>query len=266
MSASRRLTPRLIFQVDLENKWNREIIVLVITGEMYLKKNGGFYGLATLNPFLTETSIELGRRSSFSLELDLNFRQLEIIEKERRGGDVHFRLRLKLLWMERKRTSDRFIRDSSVVVIMPRWGQELRIPQSEWVKMLGEIGYERLRVIELPIPEPPKGTVIDSSLQHIEEALRSYNEGDYDDVLGNCRKAIYEVEKAKLDLAKVLDSNSKAEKMDGIQRRLKDFLSLGPHAETRDYINRRDAEAALYFTTSLIRYLAKQLMKASKEG
>lgn len=258
------LTSQIRLQIELENVWDRRVSVLVMNGKMRLIKEGRILGFATLNPLITSAQIAAGDRHKFSMALDLTFRQIEMIEETRKGGDVLFQLNLGILYLEREKPTDRLIRSEIVRVTMPRTGTELKIFQSEWLKMLEEIGYERLRVIELPIPETPKGTFIDSSIQFVEEALKNYNEGDYDAVLSDCRRAIEVVEKADIDYVKVLDSSSKAEKIEGIQKRLKDFLSLGPHAESRDYINRRDAEVALYFTTSIIRYLAKQLLKTGK--
>ncbi len=165
--------------------------------------------------------------------------------REREGGDVHFILNVRVLstFIQRpQRPISRYER--SILSLRNHLGQEdLSIPQSEWVKMLDEMGYERLRVMEIPIPEPATGTIIDSSLQHVENALKSFNEGDYDDVLVNCRMALEELERADLDLVSLLASESKKEKIDAIEKKVKDFLSLGPHPGVK--IDRRDAELAL---------------------
>jgi len=262
-SDSNRLTPRLIFHVNIENERSENLTILAITGEMFLKKGDRYLGLASLNTLFASDTIKPEGRCRFDLEVNLDFRQIEIIEEERKGDDVHFKLTLKVLYslVERRQQLIPRFRTGIVVLSMPTGEMDLTIPQSEWVKMLEEIGYGRLRVIELPVPQPPEGTAIDSSLSYLHEALRSFNEGDYDDVLSNCRQAIEVVKQADLNLEVLLGSESKAEKILGIERKLNDFLNLGPHAGTR--LDRGDAELALYATVSMIRYLAKRLEKKS---
>jgi hypothetical protein len=66
-------------------------------------------------------------------------------------------------------------------------------------------------------------------------------------------------------LTTVIKSGSKAEKNEATQKKMKDFLNLVPQAPSMDYINRQDAEAALHFTTTIIWYIAKELIKNQSE-
>jgi len=208
--------------------------------------------------------LEPRSRSNFTLQLDLSPYQIEIIEEKRRGGDLYLRLGLKILSASIREEGlfDGFS-DETVYVRMPPWGEDLKIPQSEWVSMLGEMSYRRFRVFEIPIPEPPKETPIESSLKYVKEAIKSFNTGDYDDVLGNCRNAIEEFEKADLNFQEILKSESKAEKFNGIIRKVKDYSNLGVHPGVK--INRKDAEMILHFTLSTIRFLGEALQVNEKE-
>lgn len=255
-----RLTPRLVFQVDLESNIDAPVTVHAITGEMSLLRENRYEGLASLNTLLTQNPIKPRSRSRFELELDLSFRQIEIIEERRNGQDVEFRLILKVLFSIMRGKPNQVslsLERDSITLSSPLLGDRLMIPQSEWLKMLQTMRYTRLRVIELPIPRPPKGTLIDSSVGYVEEALRSFNEGNYDDVLTNCRKAFEELDRAKINLETILESESKTEKVEEMKKKVKDFLNLGPHAGVA--LDRKDAELALYSTVTMIRYLAKQL-------
>jgi len=62
-----------------------------------------------------------------------------------------------------------------------------------------------------------------------------------------------------MSLSSLLEYESKADKIDGIMKRVKDYLSLGPHTGVK--IDRKDAEVALYPTVAIIRYLAKRLQR-----
>jgi hypothetical protein len=265
MSETNRVVPRIDFEIRFENTWDRPVSILIITGDMFLQKSGVSHGFGSLNPLIASAQIIPQQKTNFMLCIDLDNHQLEAVENMRNGGDVLFLLSLHVFYVEGPRqgvttlTYESF-KERDINVVMPRWGSQLRIPQSEWVKMLDEMGFQRLKVFELPIQEPPQGTAIDTSFQHLKEALKSFNDGDYDDVLVNCRKAVEEIEN-KIDFAKLLGSESKSEKVEGIEKKVKDFLSLGPHPGVS--IDRRDAEMALSVTTSFVRYVARQLSHPS---
>jgi len=260
----RRLTPRLDIDLEYENDSKLPIDIFTITGDVLLQMNGNYKGLATLSPYIERIGIPVHRRKGVTLHLDLNHHLINIVEETRKGRDVKLILDTRVLYTHKKEDGTKELCYQSVRVKsagVPPIEYELEIPQSKWVNMLQNMGYARFRVIELPIPEPPKGTAIDKSLKHLREALKSFNEGDYDDVLGNCRKAIEEIERrlTKPKLEGILGSDSKAKKISHIQAKIKDFTNLGTHVGTK--IDQRDAEMALHHTTSLIRYLARNLTK-----
>lgn len=255
-----RLTPRLKLMVEYQNDSPLQIRILTITGDVLLGENGSYRGFAPILPCLGIISISPQRRNRATLCLDLNYHMINIVEELRRGGDVKFILDTQVLYSQKEDGTEE-VRQTNVRINSARGEEMLEIPQSKWVKFLQDMGYARFIVIELPIPEPPKGTAINKSLSHLREALKSFHEGDYDDVLVNCRKAIEQAHKklTKQKLEGILQSPSKAEKIGSIQAKIKDFTSLGPHVDTK--VDQRDAEMALHCTMSLIRYLARNLMK-----
>jgi len=261
------LTPCLLFKIELAKREPYEMRVLAISGSIHLKTSKGFVPFGSLNPLLRLGFLYVDRpRSTFDLTFDLDNHKLEIIEEERRGGDLWLHMRVHVLYFDVKpQPFDKILHGEDITIITADGSSELQVPQSEWVKMLEQMGYRRFRMMEIPIPKPPEGTVIDYALKHLDEAKKSFDEGDYDDVLSNCRKAVEEIEKAisegRINLNVVLDqSESKAEKVEGIEKKVKDFLNLGAHA-IEAKIDRRDAEMALSFTISLMRYIAKKLIK-----
>jgi len=261
------LTPCLLFRIELEKREPYEMRVLSISGSIHLKTSKGFVPFGSLNPLLRLGFLYVDiPRSTFDLTFDLDNHKLEIIEEERRGGDLWLNMKAHVLYFDVKpQPFDKILHGEDITITTANGSSDLQVPQSEWVKMLAQLGYRRFRMMEIPIPKPPGGTVIDSALNHLDEAKKSFDEGDYDDVLSNCRKAVEEIEKAisegRINLNVVLDqSESKAEKVEGIEKKVKDFLNLGAHA-TEAKIDRRDAEMALSFTISLTRYIAKKLIK-----
>lgn len=265
-STPHSLIPCLNFYIGLESDEN--VMVLEVGGEVRIRKNGAYLILGSLNPLITKTHLMTGRRINFNVSFPLDYRRLEVIEEQRKGGDVWLVIDCHVLYLRMKpvRVLHEAFRHERVQIAQPATGgNNLKVPQSEWLKMLQEMGYERFRILEIPIPEPPTGTVIKAALRHIEAARKSFDEGDYDDVLVDCRKALEVIKKAisknEIKLDAVLDSSeSKTEKVKRLQAGLRDFLSLGPH-ELGAKIDRRDAEMALHFTISYVRYLTKKLTK-----
>lgn len=258
----KRLLPRLNFHIDIKNDSNQKYNIQFLTGEVTLYKNDSAVGFATLNPLISGYWFNPRSTITVVMNLDLTHRQIEVIEELRKENDVFFGLNLRFLFERTRAPSQtRGSENVSLDITVRRAGNgnKLMISQSEWVKMLNEMGYERLRVIELPIPELPHGTIINTSVEFVEEALKKFNEGYYSDVLTDCRKAIENLKKVDIDLVTTLGSKSKANKITDIQNKLHQFLHLGPHEESKDYIDRRDAELALHITTSIIRYFVKQL-------
>ena len=260
-----RLTPRLVFKVEYENGLASPISICAITGDVLLKENGSYGGLATLSPCVTMISILPKGRSEATLYLDLDHHKINIVEELRKGGDFIFKLDTHVLYSKEEEDGRQRFSYGLIRVQSSSHKEDLEIPQSKWVRMLEDMGYARFRVIELPIPEPPKGTSIDKSIGYLKEALRSFHEGDYDDVLSNCRKAINQAEKIlnKEELGRILKSSSKTEKVSGIRAKIKDFTQLGPHISIDTKVDQRDAELALHCTTSLMRYLARNLIKGN---
>lgn len=73
----------------------------------------------------------------------------------------------------------------------------------------------------------------------------------------SCRKALEALERVltenTVDLKKQFGSESKAGYVDGIRKRLKEFLNMGAHSGST--ITRRDADFALLQTKSLLAYV-----------
>lgn len=260
-----RLTSRLMFSVEYENDSDRWIDIFAITGDLRLVYDGQYGGWATLSPFIGKIGIEPNRRNGATLHLDLTHHTIAVAEEIRKGGDVRLILETQVLYSRKRKDGREELTHTNVTIKSPAppHSDHIEIPQSKWVKMLDEMGYARFKVIELPIPEPPKGTDIDKSLKHLEKGLKSFYEGDYDVVLGNCRKAIEQLSRklSEEKLAGLLESESKAEKIWSIRAKLKDFTNLGAHAGTK--VDQRDAEIALHCTMSLIRYMARNLAKTT---
>lgn len=255
--------PRLSFRIELENDEDKHVAIFDISGRVWLHGRGD---LGNLTPRHLGNQIGIGSKCEADLDLDLDYRRLEIIEEARKGSDLLIGLEVTPIYYitEGDRFSVSNLRRSSLTVNVKdrKSADHIMIPQSEWVKILDGMGYGKINVMEITIPPPPVGDSIVESMNYLEQAQRSFNDGEYDDVMVDCRKAIEEISKAidKDTLKDILDSESKAEGVETVKQKIKNkLLDRGAHSGVQ--FNRIDAELGLHLTQAMIRYLSWNLAK-----
>ena len=96
-SGRHRLTPRIVFQIELKNSTNQQLYANVVTGEISIYDIDMGVGFATLNPLLLGKYMLPRSGNSISMSLDLNFREIAIIEELRKGDDVFFEILLNTI-------------------------------------------------------------------------------------------------------------------------------------------------------------------------
>lgn len=257
--------PRIGFAVKIQNPFDFNLTFLQASGEVSVKTPKGPvhlgvpYFISQSTPFRPVNLYSL-RDTQATLILDLDWRKLEYIEDHRDGdliltGGLHG---LCACLAIHQKGSDEAIDSVMWISGEIRRGNRREFPiyQTEWIRILGDLGYGRRRLIEIVLPSTED--VSQEILGHIEVADRSMYQGEYDSVLVSCRKALEAMDRASaedgVDLVKRLGSESKAEHVNAIRKRLKDFLSKGAH--TGSTIARRDADFALLLTKTLLAYVS----------
>jgi len=131
------------------------------------------------------------------------------------------------------------------------------------------MGYGKSIIIEIRIPPPPFDALTESATQHLTQAQRMVNEGNYTEVMTSCRRAMEEFQELikqnepkisdKLDVGSSAQQNEKKKSAKFLQLRksVHNFLHMGPHAGY--YVDRKDATLALQFTSTIGKYLAEIL-------
>ncbi|HJH27191.1 MAG TPA: hypothetical protein C5S37_10620 [Methanophagales archaeon] len=226
-----------------------------------------------------------------SIEIPLDHYRIEKIE-ERRQGDIQFRLSGSALIAEHP----------SIAKAGPNERQEYKtdvenfttgnfnitfsIPQSHWIdKILPGLGYGKVKLIEVPIPEKIVPDTFQKALTELQESQRYFVEGDYDKVVAHCRSAVQLIPAARpIDLSgldkpsfngKVREflkqnlstflTNSKQEFIENIIKATWKLGSIPHHpSSSLGYFNRADAEAIMLVTTALLAYVGK-LLKQGEE-
>jgi hypothetical protein len=215
-----------------------------------------------------------------SIEIPLDLYRLEKIE-ERRRDDIQFRL-----------SSDALVAEHpSIPKAGPNEQQEYRrdvegftkghfeitfsIPQSHWVdKILPGLGYGKVKLIEIPIPEKIVPDTIKNAQEELVQAQDYFVQGDYDKAVEHCRNAL-EPLKELLPEIKTLLRNSKFEWVeevgqatydwiDKIYKKTRDVSSIPHHPPSIGHFSRFEAQAILMVTIALLSYSGKLLKQEKK--
>lgn len=154
-----------------------------------------------------------------------------------------------------------------------------QIPQSHWIQqVLPSLGYGKMQLIEVPLPETLFGEQLAQALTVLHLAQNAMNEGDYAKVLHQCRSALEIVLKLRKYEGVPADPTkgpSFAEKVTyfikllpedatgvsethvaSIFKALQGITSSAHHVSSPSY-TRADAQLVLLLTTALLSYLGK---------
>ena len=193
------------------------------------------------------------------------------IEQRRAGGDI------ELVFSSRVRVSQIHKIDGISALGIPyetefgsRHSEQIKypIPQSEWVKVLKDIQWSELEIIELPASILRSNQQLARALKRFNDAKISFRHGDWDATMLNCRKAFEaivqsisgsaEMKEADGVFLSIIGDEDKANHVNGIVKELGKFLHLGRHEQRTIVISRSDAQLALHLTGSLLMYVGDQ--------
>jgi len=144
-----------------------------------------------------------------------------------------------------------------------------KIPQSEWVKLLPQLGWSEIELLELPRDFLRSHPRLARARERLKDAETSLARGDWEGVLQDCRKA-YEAgaialtgeEDRQVALPKLKDhlgEGVKAENLNALVLAFNKFLHLGRHEQPEPVaFDRADAVLTLRITASLLDYLARR--------
>jgi hypothetical protein len=151
-----------------------------------------------------------------------------------------------------------------------------KVPQSEWVKTLKDLGYGDFVLCEIPLRGVPVRVGLKKALAHLEDAWEHFSNGNDEETLMSCYKAFEFLAKQ----VKMTDPNQQAfEKiLAGIEDEKKRkrlellmgyvcrFFALSRHEEGQETVsfNRKDSEYAVILAQATLAYLAKSMSEESK--
>lgn len=199
------------------------------------------------NGALIHQSGSLGR-ADFVLKLTLQPHQLEALESERDGGDLH----LSIVLQARAASSDQ---------PGAQWEQYLgdapfTVPRSLWIEQLNQSKAARLLLLEARLPD---GDVRHPADRHLLRAQELFAAGDWRGCISECRQFAEELGSQKLGQAMDMlctrrREMTKEDREDLLIAALQHYGHLAAHSESQrgqlDY-RRADAKLALSLAASL---------------
>jgi len=223
-----------------------------------------------------------GAESSIEMYVPLSQYLLRSIEEYRNGGDLCFSSYQQLI-------AYGSVTRNGVHSTEPIWinaVQEKEIfkyARSEWIDALNTTDYSKIELFEMPAVSLAQVSVTSDVTRFLREAERSMKEGRWDDVFGECRKAmtaLYKgidewgatqtIPKEELESIKgsedngsnkkdiyfkrLLDHPEKGERLNKLRTGLYRYLSLDPHEADYKGISftRDDASFALRITYGFV--------------
>lgn len=174
---------RIVFTLHLTPKTSKEMVLLLyrFTGNLRMRRHGDpniahlfephAPALIYASPYASPVQV--------SLAADLSRETIERIEQARSGGDLEFQLEVNALNPTRE---DGLIAKSE--------HESVRIPRSNWLDSLAQLGYMRTVLLEIPIVRPEAPSRWDPVFTHLEHAQKHLATGQGRDAIGACRRAV----------------------------------------------------------------------------
>lgn len=142
------------------------------------------------------------------------------------------------------------------------------IPKSKWIEIYNTFGLTQIELIEIDFSIGKNNPVFKRALGRLSDAKMALMQNEYANVLLNCRKAQEAIVKdvnqkdgmkeAISAIEKFLGEGKKAKELDGIIKKVGDFLHLGRHeSHPPIVITRKDAEFAIQVNSALLSYLMR---------
>ncbi|MHB8655790.1 MAG: hypothetical protein ACYDA9_18150 [Terriglobia bacterium] len=256
VAAAIRVTPELI---------ERDVRKSYFIGTGFLEAGGG--------------QLNRGSKGFWNIGVPLTPYQLQKIEEMRKGKDLFLNVQFFCTATWRLNTPPAAITEvASIAVRVGGYSDgycPFKVPQSDWVKTLGELGYGDYFLMEIPLKGVPVRKGMEKAIEHLKAAWEHFEQGNDNETLGSCYKAFEYL--AKKSNSKHPDQNAFEKILSSIpeiekRRRLKmvmndlcQFLCLGRHEPGTEgvILDERESEYGLILSQATLSYLAKLMRETS---
>jgi hypothetical protein len=271
---------KLTVNLDVRSGATEVVRILSLTAEVLAAASDQTYDFSTSVNFIGHAFLESdagqltpGQEHNWTLALGLNPHQLQKIEEIRNGGDLYLIMRFTGIAAEFERTDASKLRGFFSIDVSTLGYSSgycpLKIAQSDWMKILKELGYGDTFLIEMPLRSIRSRKRTDKALEYLAKAWEHYEEGNDRETLASCYSAFESL--AKHSKSKHPDQNAFEALLGNLpDREIRDkakflmdyicrFLQLGRHVPGHEPapLNRKDSEFALIISQAAIAYLLK---------
>jgi hypothetical protein len=140
--------PILLFEIEIKNPRDKRIVLTNIVSRVRtaspMKMNIDLGRLIPMDAFM---SINPRTSSAFTFYLEMDRRKLNYIE-EARIDDVWLEIHMSTMFLELDAWSPSGVSWSSFSVTMGKY-VNVRIPESDWIKLRDKLGYGGARIVEV---------------------------------------------------------------------------------------------------------------------
>jgi len=280
--------PRLHFQINLNvskaTDWHRSNEVQawsfgVLYGDMRIG-NAKFADIKThsVNSWLwgelrtegeKQRNVPIRTDLTLTIEIPLNARSIEWIEKQRSGKSfealLHINLQVQIFGKNMHTPS---FQSGLMDALCIEGDIPIVVPDTHWrEKVLPGLGYGRTLVIELPAISPDACQALDHSLKAFNKAQRQFELGLYDETAASCRIALENFFESKADESGRMIPRLKQSWENRLGAATYQWLdtALGTikvatnktHHSPDNHFNRLGAQMLLMVTTALVSYAAQ---------
>lgn len=277
--------PKLKLDLDVEGQTDVQLAIVSVTAEIRVTQGmishdiSKSYFIGT--GFLESNGGQLSRnaKTSWQIGIPLSPYQLQKIEELRMGKDLVLQARFFCTAGMRAMSPQPMIVEIVPVSIGVSGHSDgycpFKVAQSDWVKILGELGYGDYFLMEIPLKGVPRGRGMQKALEHLKAAWEHFEQGNDDETLGSCYKAFeYLAKRSKYQhpdqnaFEKLLGAIPEQEKRRRLKNLMHDFcqfLSLGRHEAGSEAVmlDGRESEYGLILTQATLSYLAKLMRETT---
>lgn len=185
-----------------------------------------------------------------NLEVELDSARMEAIESIRLGGDLTFSVSLY-----------GFADSQGNKQTLYRLPCDLPVGQSDWIKVLENVGYRKTALLEIPIPTGEINSVFSEAVAHLETAQKQMLRGHYREAVGACRDVLESLSRflknENNEIQTPKQKRSKEDRINAIKKAFYDLTSAAKHSdETTSQFewSRADAVSSIRMAATLLQW------------
>ena len=183
-------------------------------------------------------------------EIELDSKRIEAIEQIRLGGELTFSISLYATATQNENSTP-----------LHNQPYELLVSQSDWIKVLESIGYQKTLLLEIPVPTGETNATFAEAAKHLGTAQKHMLLGHYRDAVGACRDVLESMNRFLYSEDNPAQTSKrkrdKSERISAVRVSLYELTSAAKHADDTTSLiewNLADARASISMAATLLQW------------